>query len=186
MNRFEREEFQRIFEKVRRGQVRQMSMEFGWRADDEHIDRAKGIRYIHKARLYHISPVAGGAFPGTSISAGYGSIETIAVAGRGRARSRPPARARGMKEKMARSEFPDFWDALETFERQVVAGGVVTSADFAKMFVRTLEIFERRFAEAVAAAEPPLDESELQRVQEILSNSAVSRTLILGKEEPAN
>jgi hypothetical protein len=57
-----------------------MSIQFGWRADDAHIDRAKGREYVHKARLYHISPVAGGAFPGTSISAGFGSLESIAEA----------------------------------------------------------------------------------------------------------
>ena len=80
VNRFDREEFQRIFDKVKRGQVQQMSIDFGWRAGDAHLDQAKGIKFIHKARLYHISPVAGGAFPGTSISAGYGSLESIAEA----------------------------------------------------------------------------------------------------------
>jgi uncharacterized protein len=77
----DREEFQRVFEKVQRGQVQQMSMEFGWSADDVHVDQVRGIKFIHKARLYHISPVASGAVPGTSISAGYGSsLESIAAA----------------------------------------------------------------------------------------------------------
>ena len=80
VSEYQRAEFQRIFEKVRRGQVRQVSIHFGWRADDAHTDRAKGREYVHKARLYHISPVAAGAFPGTSISAGYGSLESIAEA----------------------------------------------------------------------------------------------------------
>ena len=110
-----------------------------------------------------------------------------------RLRSRPRPRAIATSSSRSRDERKDgtfrisgLLGCAGNLRKAVVAGGVVTSADFAKMFVRTLEIFERRFAEAVAAAEPPLDESELQRVQEILSNSAVSRTLILGKEEPAN
>jgi HK97 family phage prohead protease len=77
---FERAEFQRIFEKVRRGQVQQMSIRYAWRAEDAYTDRAKGMEFIHKARLSHISPTSDGAFPGTSISAGYGSLETIAAA----------------------------------------------------------------------------------------------------------
>jgi HK97 family phage prohead protease len=80
ISRVDRDDFRCIFEKVQRGQVRQMSMEFGSRADDEHVDRAKGIKFVHKARLYHVSPVVAGAFPGTSIEAGCGTLESIAVA----------------------------------------------------------------------------------------------------------
>lgn len=80
VSQFERSEFQRIFDKVQGGKVRQMSIRYAWRADDAYIDRAKGIEYIHKARLEHISPSVDGAFQGTSIEAGYGSLESIAAA----------------------------------------------------------------------------------------------------------
>ena len=77
---FQRAEFHRIFEKVQRGQVRQMSIRYAWRAGDAHRDLARGMEFIHRARLTHISPSPDGAFPGTSISAGYGSLESIAKA----------------------------------------------------------------------------------------------------------
>jgi HK97 family phage prohead protease len=78
LSEFQRSEFQRIFEQVRRGQVRQMSIRHAWRADDAHMDLAKGIQYIHKSRLCHISPVTRGDFPGTSIEAACGTLESIA------------------------------------------------------------------------------------------------------------
>src|SRR5208337_1229700 len=76
---FYREEFQRIFEMVQRGQVKQMSIEYGVPEFDSHLDLAKGVRFIHKARLYHIAPVIGGSFPGTYIRAGFGDLESIAA-----------------------------------------------------------------------------------------------------------
>ena len=78
-SRFYRDEFQRLFEMTQRGQVQQMSIEYGVRECDSHLDLAKGVRFIHAARLYHVSPVFGGSFPGTYIRAGFGDLESIAA-----------------------------------------------------------------------------------------------------------
>ena len=76
---FYRNEFERIFEMVRRGQVQEMSIDYGMREFDSHLDSAKGIRFIHASRLHHISPVARGSFPETFIRAGFGDLESIAA-----------------------------------------------------------------------------------------------------------
>ncbi len=78
-SQFYRDEFQRLFEMTQRGQVQQMSIEYGVRECDSHLDLAKGVRFIHAARLYHVSPVFGGSFPGTYIRAGFGDLESIAA-----------------------------------------------------------------------------------------------------------
>jgi hypothetical protein len=76
---------------------------YAWRADDAYGDLAKGMELIHKARLIHISPTADGAFPGTSISAGYGSLESIAkAAAAARNRQLDLAQARGMRNRCSR------------------------------------------------------------------------------------
>ncbi len=71
----DRAEYQRIFEMVQRGQVQQMSISY--RVLDS-VD-SNGTEFIHKARLYHISPVLHGACPETYIRAGFGSLESIAA-----------------------------------------------------------------------------------------------------------
>lgn len=76
---FYREEFQRLFEMAHRGQVQEMSIRYSVREIDAHLDLAKGIRFIHRARLHHVSPAFEGSFPETCIRAGFGDLESIAA-----------------------------------------------------------------------------------------------------------
>ena len=41
-----------------------MSIEYGVRECDSHLDLAKGVRFIHTARLYHVRRSSAGAFQG--------------------------------------------------------------------------------------------------------------------------
>ena len=55
-----------------------------------------------------------------------------------------------------------------------------------ELFAATLDAFERRLADEVARADPPLDETELSKASEILRNTAAMRERLVGKAELAN
>jgi uncharacterized protein len=63
----DRYEFDRVFETVRSGGLKRMSIRYAWQ--DRSFDPITRSWSIHKARLRHISPVFDPAYPGTSIRA---------------------------------------------------------------------------------------------------------------------